>query len=102
MFFMSAPACPHSWAGTSIEVFGIVPNLVEGATTVVNVTFALDGKPGTPYFHAPDTTTNVLFNTSVFSQQGLANVPHQLVITPTGGTINSLFLFDYATYTYVA
>jgi hypothetical protein len=100
--YPDADSCAHrGWTGTAVQVFGIVPNLVLDATTIVNVTFNLDGTPGTPFFHAPDVTNNFLFNASVFSRQGLANVPHKLVITPTGGTASSLFLFDYATYTYV-
>jgi hypothetical protein len=86
--------------GTAIYVFSAIPNSnPDDAATVVNVTFLLDGKPGTPYLHYPDTTSNILYNTSVFSQEGLANVPHTLVMTPTAGVRPSAFLFDYAIYT---
>jgi hypothetical protein len=74
---------------------------VPDATTTVNVTFTLDGAPAKPFFHAPDSSSTILYNTSVFVQDGLQNVPHQLVMTPTGGSVSSLFLFDYAMYTYV-
>jgi hypothetical protein len=89
-------------SGTAIYVFFIVPNYVQDATTTVNTTFSIDGQPAGTYLHEPSTDTVYAYNVPVFSQGGLENTKHSLLITPTGGPKeNSLLLFDYAVYTYV-
>jgi hypothetical protein len=91
----------HSPAGTAIWVFNIVPNTLPGTDTIVNATFSLDGGPSETYFHNPDSSSTYIYNVPVYSNQNLKNIEHNLLITPNAGTHNSVFVFDYAIYTYV-
>jgi hypothetical protein len=91
----------HGSIGTAISVFNIIPNTVPGSETVLNATFSLDGGAPYLYFRTPDPSSTYLYNQNVYSQQGLENVEHTLVMSPTAGTESSLFIFDYAIYTYV-
>jgi hypothetical protein len=91
----------HSFVGTAIWVFGIVPNTLPYTDTLVNATFSLDGATSDTYVHHPNSSSIYLYNVPVYSKQGLDNVEHKLLITPTAGTDNSVFVLDYAIYTYV-
>jgi hypothetical protein len=92
----SSSKAQENLPGTAIWIFGIVPNTIQDATTIINVSFALDEATPQSYFHSPDTPGTYLYDVLVYSKQGLENVEHKLLRTPTTGTSNSLFLFDYA------
>lgn len=96
----------HFFPGTAINVFGIIPRVMDsGTTTNTNLSFVLDEKPSdTRYIQAGLEASNqepFLYNQSVYSVSGLSNTQHTLRIEPQIGDSGSLFLFDYAEYTYV-
>ncbi|KAJ7863235.1 hypothetical protein B0H13DRAFT_1638262 [Mycena leptocephala] len=95
-----AGAAPHSvtlqFTGTAIYFFGIVPNTVNAATTIVNLTFILDGAVHGSYSHIPDTSTNILYSVPMLSVDGLSNKAHTLVAQAASP---SLIIFDFAMYT---
>lgn len=80
-------------------MYCIVPNLIEGTTTFVNISFELDGKPVVHYTHSPDTISLYEYNVTVYSHSELENVQHILKIYAEGDEGASLFLFDWAEYT---
>jgi hypothetical protein len=86
-----------------VYVFCVIPNLVNGTIpTNTNIGFSLDGNNDYPRFnHSSDGTTNMEYNTMVFSKQGLANQPHTLVVSSiaVSDTKPALMLFDYVMYT---
>ena len=54
------------------------------------------------YQHIPNPKDDqYLYNIDVFSQDGLNNTEHTLVINVESGSMVSLLLFDWAIYTYV-
>ncbi|KAJ7479394.1 hypothetical protein B0H11DRAFT_1725553 [Mycena galericulata] len=85
-----------NFTGTAIYFFGIVPNTVPSADTLVNLTFSLDGTFAGTYSHVPDTSTEILYSVPMLSQDGLSNEPHTLV-----AQAQNLLLFDFAIYTWV-
>lgn len=80
-------------------MYCIVPNLIEGTTTFVNISFELDGKPVGHYTHSPDTISLYEYNVTVYSHSELENVQHILKMYAEGDEGASLFLFDWAEYT---
>lgn len=71
------------------------------ADTGTNLTFRLDAEPEVQFVHTPDlTTTDLIYNATVFSKDGLVNTAHQLLVL-TATENNSVVIFDYALYTYV-
>jgi len=97
----SAVSVTLSFTGTAIDVFCILANTVPGAVTTTDLSFTLDGSSYPPYSHTPDSTSDYIYGAGgqVFSADGLDQVAHQLVIT-TNNPSGSLFLFDYASYTF--
>ena len=98
----STPTVSLSFLGTAVYVYFIVANTVPETTTLVNVSFYLDGNEGSAdgtFFHAPDSTTNVEYNVLAFARRTLANHAHTLVIISGGGSSESVMLFDYMVYT---
>jgi hypothetical protein len=91
-----------SLEGTSISVYCIVLNTVPRTSTEAYYNFSLDSDPVVSYNHNPDSSSDILYNTEVFSASGLENVPHTLnmVLFISNGN-ESLMLFDYAKYTWV-
>ncbi|OJT04528.1 hypothetical protein TRAPUB_4798 [Trametes pubescens] len=87
-----------TFSGVAVYVFNIIANTVPFTTTLTNLSFKLDGELVGSYLHAPDTSTDFLYNVSVYSNASLTNGPHTLEIRPTGPS-SSLILFDYITYT---
>jgi hypothetical protein len=83
-------------SGTAIYFFGIVPNTVTAAATIVNLTFILDGAVHGSYTHIPDTSTNILYSVPMLSVDGLSNKAHTLVAQAASP---SLIIFDFAMYT---
>ncbi|KAH9831188.1 uncharacterized protein C8Q71DRAFT_715813 [Rhodofomes roseus] len=88
------------FTGTALWVYGIVPNYVRNANTLVNVSFALDGAPAGNYTHQPSSSTEFFYNVTLFSTTALENVAHTLVMTPQGTAEASYLAFDWAEYTY--
>ncbi|KAH9829640.1 uncharacterized protein C8Q71DRAFT_717950 [Rhodofomes roseus] len=89
-----------TFTGTAVWVYGVVPNYVQYATTFVNVSFELDGKVAGLYTHVPSTSTSYEYNVTLFSNTGLANTQHTLVISPQREPDTSYMAFDWAQYTY--
>ncbi|EIW63894.1 uncharacterized protein TRAVEDRAFT_110984, partial [Trametes versicolor FP-101664 SS1] len=87
-----------TFSGVAVYVFNIIANTVGATTTLTNLSFTLDGELVGSYLHAPDTSTDILYNVSVYSNTSLTNGPHTLEIQPTG-PFSSLILFDYIAYT---
>ncbi|TFY53522.1 hypothetical protein EVJ58_g9404 [Rhodofomes roseus] len=88
-----------TFTGTAVWVYGVVPNYVQYATTFVNVSFELDGKVAGLYTHVPSTSTSYEYNVTLFSNTGLANTQHTLVISPQREPDTSYMAFDWAQYT---
>jgi hypothetical protein len=87
-----------------VYVFCIIPNLVNGShPTHTNTGFNLDGISYPLFQYESDTTTNMEYNTMVFSQDGLRNQPHTLVVSAIARSVDepAVMLFDYALYTCV-
>ncbi|KAH9922671.1 uncharacterized protein B0H18DRAFT_508385 [Fomitopsis serialis] len=89
-----------SFNGTAIWVYGVVPNYVEYATTLVNVSFELDGKVVGLYTHAPSASVGYIYNVTLYSNTAIANGQHTLVMTPQRESNSSYLAFDWAQYTF--
>ena len=90
------------WSGTAIWVYAIVVNNANPSATIIytNVTFQLDGAHAGTYTHVPNSNANKYqYNVTAFSQTGLSNEHHTLVMTAVQGSQPSLLLFDWAMYT---
>lgn len=92
--------------GTAIYVFFILANnpgpqhQATSTTTAVNIT--LDDQPPQLFEHIPDVTRDdIEYNQLGFSQTGLDNTNHTLVISVSGLTEQIWVNFDYAIYTQV-
>ncbi|TBU62454.1 hypothetical protein BD310DRAFT_918439 [Dichomitus squalens] len=89
------------FTGTAVSVYNIVANTAAQPNTVtaVNLWFEIDGeRVGSGYQHDPSSSTDIEYNVLVFSQDGLSNSPHLLVIHATDG-VNTNVLFDRVEYT---
>ncbi|GLB34605.1 hypothetical protein LshimejAT787_0201700 [Lyophyllum shimeji] len=91
-----------SFHGTAIYVFFILANFVaDGITAETACNFTLDGRPAGSFEHVPSTSTDLQYNSLVFSQASLANVDHKLIISTSGITDRDIYVnFDYAIYTF--
>lgn len=87
-----------AFMGTAVYVYFIVPNFVQFTTTLVNVTFSIDGTFYGQYQHIPRTTSTISYNTLVFHTTNLANTDHTIEIRASGSNA-SLILFDNMIYT---
>ncbi|EIW63910.1 uncharacterized protein TRAVEDRAFT_103850, partial [Trametes versicolor FP-101664 SS1] len=87
-----------AFTGTAVYVFFIVPNFVQSTTTLVNVSFSIDGTFYGKYEHIPDTSSTVLYNQLVFHTTDLVNADHTIEIRASGSNA-SLILFDNMIYT---
>ena len=88
-----------TFPGTAVYVYNVVPNFLRnGAITLVNVSFALDGEPVGHFFHAPDSSSEVLYHQLVYANASLADTVHTLVMSASGSE-PSLIFFDYLVYT---
>ncbi|KAJ6480925.1 hypothetical protein C8R45DRAFT_872101 [Mycena sanguinolenta] len=88
-----------SFNGIGIDVYCIIANAIPGSLTTTDLGFTLDGSPQKSYSHNPDSTSDYEYNVPVFSVSGLTQGAHQLVVA-TNNPDGSLFLFDYAEYSY--
>ncbi|KAJ7651131.1 hypothetical protein FB45DRAFT_1018483 [Roridomyces roridus] len=88
------------FTGVAIYVYFILPNDEgRGITTTTAANFSIDGTVQGNFTHDSDGTTDVEFNALVFTQTGLSNETHSLLIPASGP--DSLYInFDYATYTF--
>ena len=86
--------------GTAIWVYcAVVLEGGSGQVTETNIAFNLDGNQLQTYSNDPtnpDATTTFKYNVTVFSQTGLENIEHTLVMTMLPG---SWIAFDWAKYT---
>ncbi|KAH9930925.1 uncharacterized protein B0H18DRAFT_1102885 [Fomitopsis serialis] len=97
------PYVTLDFTGTDIWVYCIIVNSASAAdiVTFTNVTFELDGAVAGSYAHEPDATASqYVYNVSVFSQTGLSNTEHKLVMSTVQGSQSSALLFDWAMYTF--
>ncbi|KAJ6558046.1 hypothetical protein B0H19DRAFT_126793 [Mycena capillaripes] len=85
-----------NFTGTAIYLFGVVPNTIPFATTLVDLAFTLDGGSMGTYTHIPDNSSDILYSVPIFNAENLSNEAHTLVAETTS---NSIFLFDFAMYT---
>jgi hypothetical protein len=54
--------------GTAIWIFGVVPNTIQDATTIINVSFTLDKATPQSYFHSPDTSDTYLYSVPIYNK----------------------------------
>ncbi|KAJ7577055.1 hypothetical protein C8J56DRAFT_1061761 [Mycena floridula] len=97
-----------AFKGTGIDIRCIIANnlndLPPFTGTKADYSFFIDSIPQNQDYHHEASTTGdaFLYNTSVFSTNGLANAPHKLQLVLNGGPdVNGsvLLLFDYAIVT---
>ncbi|KAJ3512485.1 hypothetical protein NLJ89_g3492 [Agrocybe chaxingu] len=88
--------------GTAIYVFFILANNAgDGITTLTMANFTMDSDAPVAFQHAPDlTTTDIQFNSLVYSRTDMINAQHRLVISTSGVNTNVYVNFDYAIYTH--
>ena len=86
------------FTGTAVYVFALLANQIWATTTMTNLTFYLDEAFAGRFLHVPDNSTDFRYNASIFSMDGLRNIPHHFEIR-MGGPSASPLLFDYAVYT---
>ncbi|EPS98618.1 hypothetical protein FOMPIDRAFT_1017517 [Fomitopsis schrenkii] len=89
-----------TFTGTAVWVYGIVPNYVQSATTLINISFELDGQTTGSFVHVPLLTEDYEYNVTLYSNTALENVQHTLVMTPQRQTNASYMAFDWAQYTF--
>ncbi|KIK58834.1 hypothetical protein GYMLUDRAFT_245909 [Collybiopsis luxurians FD-317 M1] len=89
------------FTGTAVYVFFILANaLAPGITATTAASFILDGFIAGSFTHSPDSSAPAFqFNALVFSETGLENISHQLVINTVGYSDDIWVNFDYALYT---
>ncbi|OJT04513.1 hypothetical protein TRAPUB_4783 [Trametes pubescens] len=88
-----------AFTGTAVYVYFIVPNFVQATTTLVNVSFSIDGTFYGQYEHIPDSSTTISYQTLVFHTTNLVNTEHNIEIRASGSNA-SLILFDNMIYTF--
>lgn len=94
--------------GTALYVFAIIPNNAgwSNMQTHTRLIYNLDGVVHDKYDHAPELKPDCDYNTTVYSNNNISIGQHTFVIGPyiwdPKSTVEktSLFLFDYAIYTY--
>ncbi|KIL67139.1 hypothetical protein M378DRAFT_74229 [Amanita muscaria Koide BX008] len=90
------------FTGVAVWVFFILSNANvhgPGTTTNTQVNITLDGQHAGSFSHDPDLTTqDLIYNVPIFSQSGLANAPHELVVATNDYPISTFINFDWAIY----
>ncbi|KZP05468.1 hypothetical protein FIBSPDRAFT_1004719, partial [Athelia psychrophila] len=97
ILFPEPPSVNITFNGTAVYAYCVVPNTVQEATTLTNLTFLMDGQLVGTYEHIPMTSTNYQYNIPVYMNMSLSYQEH----TPTieaAGTNTSVILFDYVAY----
>ncbi|KAF9266985.1 hypothetical protein L218DRAFT_985512 [Marasmius fiardii PR-910] len=92
------------FVGTEVSVFCIVPNVASPSNIVTrySLDFRIDldlpPSPVPTYDHVSDNNGGYQYNVSVFHQAGLPNQKHTMMIRAMRSDIDTVLLFDYATY----
>ncbi|EIW63879.1 uncharacterized protein TRAVEDRAFT_79572, partial [Trametes versicolor FP-101664 SS1] len=87
------------FTGTAIYVYFIIPNFVAFTTTLVNLSFTIDGTFFNQYEHIPDLSTSTIeYQTLVFHTTNLVNTDHNIQVRASGNNA-SILLFDNMIYT---
>ncbi|KAI1791561.1 hypothetical protein LXA43DRAFT_1010776 [Ganoderma leucocontextum] len=87
-----------TFRGTAVYVYNVIPNYLKGAHTVVNLSFSIDGQTVGQFTHTPDSSSTILYNHLVYSNTGLSDSVHTLVMSVLEND-QSLIIFDYLVYT---
>ena len=77
--------------------FFICANKIQNATTLTNVTFAIDGARNGTFTHTPSASADYDYNVLGYSNKKLSKGNHQLLIQ-TNGNQDSIIMFDYLIY----
>ncbi|KAJ7139704.1 hypothetical protein C8R44DRAFT_310507 [Mycena epipterygia] len=89
-----------SFTGIAIYVYFILANNEgDGITTTSKANFSIDRSQQGTFTHTPASSTDLQYNALVFTQTGLSNTTHSLLIS-TEGTDDIYVNFDYAIYTH--
>ena len=86
--------------GTAIYVYNVLANTVPSTDTLTALEFTLDGTMVGTFYHVPTTLLAYEYNVSVYANETLPNVDHELVIQAAEVAYPVLILFDYAIYTF--
>lgn len=90
-----------NFTGTALYVYCIIDNQ-PGYTTLTALNFTLDGDNAGWYVHYPNSAEgSFVYSVPVYSNNSIPNGNHNFVMT-AGGQVDSLVLFDFASYTYEA
>ncbi|PIL26698.1 hypothetical protein GSI_11225 [Ganoderma sinense ZZ0214-1] len=100
MYFVGTPIeVQVAFPGTAVYVYNVITNtLPGGAAMTVNISFALDNETVGHFFHAPDSSSDILYNQLVYANASLSDKLHTLVMSASGSDA-SLIFFDYLLYT---
>jgi hypothetical protein len=90
-----------SFNGTAVYVYCIVPNSFNGTEITTNITFTIDGElSDRPFTYIGNSSTNLMYNVTVYANNSLKNGKHELILSATPGSYAaSTVLFDYLIYT---
>jgi hypothetical protein len=90
--------------GTAIYVFGVMDNNQGSFVAQTKLSISLDGHPVGEFLHVPDGTSGLNgyeYNVVVYANHSIPNGEHRLIVSTIAESKHSVFLFDYAIYTYV-
>ncbi|ESK96476.1 hypothetical protein Moror_6984 [Moniliophthora roreri MCA 2997] len=89
-----------SFTGVSLSVFCILPPRSAQAIKTYDLTFTLDGESvGSPFSLEPE-SDEYQYDVAVISLNNLPNKDHRFMMQAASTTVDSLILFDYASYVY--
>ncbi|KAK7060949.1 hypothetical protein VNI00_000684 [Paramarasmius palmivorus] len=87
------------FTGVSLSVFCILPPKSAQAIKTYDLTFTLDGASAGSFSLEPD-SDEYQYNVAVVSLNNLTQKEHSFMMQAASSTIDSLILFDYATYVF--
>ncbi|KAM5543046.1 hypothetical protein V8D89_003430 [Ganoderma adspersum] len=88
-----------TFSGAVVYIYNVVLNTLPGANTFMNTLFTIDGETAGQFLHAPDSSSEILYNHLVYANASLsADAPHTLVMSASGRNESFVF-FDYLLYT---
>ena len=80
--------------GTAVYAYAVL------SYVLTNLTFNIDGSDVGNFVYVPPASFGgYQYDHPILSKDGLNNGPHQLVMSTTGNTNQTIFLFDYLVYT---
>ncbi|KAJ8095337.1 hypothetical protein PM082_010560 [Marasmius tenuissimus] len=88
-----------TFIGIALSVYCIIPPGSAPATVNYDLKFNLDGLPVGNFTFEPS-STEYQYNFSVFNKDKLSNAKHNFTMTAGSPTMDSVILFDYATYVF--